>query len=39
VNPTINLDGQSVFEAVEIDDPVLDAALAAKFRAQPSAAK
>jgi hypothetical protein len=26
-----------MFEAVEIDNPVFDAALAAKFRAQPSA--
>ena len=28
-----------MFEAVEIDDPVFDAALAAKFRAQPSVAQ
>jgi hypothetical protein len=35
VNATIKLNGQAMFEAVEIDDAVLDAALAAKFRAQP----
>jgi hypothetical protein len=35
VNATIKLNGQAMFEAVEIDDPVLDAALAAKFRPQP----
>jgi hypothetical protein len=32
VNATIKLNGQAMFEAVEIDDAVLDAALAAKFR-------
>jgi hypothetical protein len=35
VNATIELDGQAMFEAVEIDDPVLDAARVARFRAQP----
>jgi hypothetical protein len=35
VNATIKLNRQAMFRAVEIDDPVLDAALAAKFRTQP----
>jgi hypothetical protein len=39
MNTAIKLDRQSMFEAVEIDNPVFDAALAAKFRAQPSAAR
>jgi len=39
MNTAIKLDRQSMFEAVEIDNPVFDAALAAKFRAQPSAAQ
>jgi len=39
VNATIKLDGQAMFEAVEIDDPVLNAAWAAKFRAQPPTPK
>ena len=39
MNTPIKLDRQSMFEAVEIDNPVFDAALAAKFRAQPSAAQ
>jgi len=34
VNATIKIDGQAAFEAVEIEDPILDAALAAKFHAQ-----
>jgi len=34
VNPTIELDGQTVFEAVEIHNPVPDVTLATKFRAQ-----
>ena len=37
MNTAIKLDRQSMFEAVEIDNPVFDAALAAKLRAQPSA--
>jgi hypothetical protein len=36
VHTAIKLDRQSMFEAVEIDNPVFDAAWAAKFRAQPS---
>jgi hypothetical protein len=39
VNTTIKLDRQAMLEAVEIDDPVFDAALAAKLRAQFSAAQ
>jgi hypothetical protein len=35
VNAAVKLDGQAMFEAVELDHPVLDAALAAKLRAQP----
>jgi hypothetical protein len=38
VNATIQFDSQAMFEALEIDDPVLDATLAAKFRAQPAIA-
>jgi hypothetical protein len=38
VNTTIQFDSQAMFEAVEIDDPVLDATLAAKFRARPAIA-
>jgi hypothetical protein len=39
VSTTIKLDGQATFEAVEIDDPVPDAASAAKFRAELSTAR
>jgi hypothetical protein len=39
VNVAIKLNRQSMFAAVEIDDPVIDAALAAEFRAQPAAAQ
>jgi hypothetical protein len=39
MNPAIELDRQSMLKAVEIDDPVFDAALAAKLGAQPSAAQ
>jgi hypothetical protein len=35
VGTAIKLDRQSMFEAVEISNPVFDAAWAAKFRAQP----
>jgi hypothetical protein len=36
MNAAIKLDRQPMFEAVEIDHPVLDSALAAKLRVQPS---
>jgi hypothetical protein len=39
MNTAIKLDRQSMFKAVEIDNPVFDAALAAKLRVQPSAAQ
>jgi hypothetical protein len=39
VHTAIKLDRQSMFKAVEIDNPVFDAAWAAKFRAQPSVAQ
>jgi hypothetical protein len=39
MNTAIKLDRQSTFKAVEIDNPVFDAALAAKLRVQPSAAQ
>jgi hypothetical protein len=39
VHPSVKFDGQSMFEAVEIDDPVLKAALAAELRTQLSAAQ
>jgi hypothetical protein len=39
VHTAIKLYRQPVFEAVEINDPVLDAALAAKFRAHLSASQ
>jgi hypothetical protein len=39
VHTAIKLDRQSMLEAVEIDNPVFDAALAAKFPAQPSVAQ
>jgi hypothetical protein len=35
----MELDRQSIFKAVEIDNPVFDAAVAASLRAQPSAAQ
>jgi hypothetical protein len=38
VHTAIKLHRPSMFEAVEIDNPVFDAAWAAKFRAQPSVA-
>jgi hypothetical protein len=37
MNTAIKLDRQSMFEAVEINNPVLDSALAAKLRACPLA--
>jgi hypothetical protein len=37
MNTAIKLDRKAVLEAVEIDDPVLDAALATKLRAESSA--
>ena len=37
VNPSVQFDRQSVFEAVEINDPVLETTLAAKLGAQLSA--
>jgi hypothetical protein len=39
VNPSIKFDRQSTFKAVEIHHPVFQAALAAEFGAQPSAAQ
>jgi hypothetical protein len=39
VHTAIQLHRQSMFEAVEIDNAVFDAAWAAKFRAQPSVAQ
>jgi hypothetical protein len=39
MNAPIKLDRQPMYKAVEIDNPVLDAALAAKLRVQPSPAQ
>jgi len=39
MNTAIKLDRQSMFKAIEIDNPVFDAALAAKLRVQPSTAQ
>jgi hypothetical protein len=38
VNAAIELDGQATLEAVKINDPLADATLAAKLRAQPTVA-
>jgi hypothetical protein len=38
VNTAVKLDGQSMFEAVEIQDPTVNPELTAKFRTQPPAA-
>jgi hypothetical protein len=35
VNAPVQLDGQARFEAVEIDDVVVDRVLAAEFQTQP----
>jgi hypothetical protein len=37
VNAAVEFKGHTIFEAVEIDDPVLNAVLAPEFRAQPPA--
>jgi len=37
VDPSVKFDGQAMLEAIEIYDPVFEAALAAELCAQPSA--
>jgi hypothetical protein len=39
MNPVAKLNRQSMFKAVEIDNPVFDAALAEKLGVQPSTAR